>query len=591
MVLKPVDILTTAGGEGDIFGALNSLPGTMIVGEEGKLFVRGGDSYETQTFIDGMQVEQPYYSTMPDIPSRGKFSPWLFSGTVFSSGGYSAEYGQALSSALILKTNDMPSESGSSVSLMSVGVGGSHTRVWDKTSISADLNYYNLYPYYLLVPQNYDWKESPQGIESSLSFRQKINGDGIIKFYGKFDAGNSRLNYPSIDNFNNTQTIGLKNRNLYLNGTFRQILNEKWIINGGSSYSYDKSKTEIDADHVFEDVQVGQGRFTATCLLNDDLKLKSGVFFLHKSYTQEYVDNEVPATYNAGFINNIWAAFSEAEFLLGSKFAVRGGIRGEYASANDRINIAPRITLAFKTGKKSQVSVAYGTFYQNPKDIYLRFNKTLDFEKAVHCIANYQVMKNNRTFRIEAYYKVYKDLVKYDTPGSYLPDVYNNNGKGYARGIDIFWRDNKHGNIDYWIAYSFIDSKRDYIYYPETATPTFVSNHNLRGVAKYFIGKISTQIGLGYAFASGRPYYNPNNAEFLTDRTKHYHNLSLNLSYLTNLWNNFTIIHFSVSNLLGFDNVFGYNYSTTPDDNGIYQAYAVGPEAKRFFFLGVFISL
>ncbi|MCD4694989.1 MAG: hypothetical protein K8S16_02015 [Bacteroidales bacterium] len=34
----------------------------QTVGEEGKLFVRGGDSYETQTFNDGMIVDKPYES-------------------------------------------------------------------------------------------------------------------------------------------------------------------------------------------------------------------------------------------------------------------------------------------------------------------------------------------------------------------------------------------------------------------------------------------------------------------------------------------------------------------------------------------------
>jgi len=45
-----------------------------------------------------MVVQNPFYSSVPDIPSRGRFLAFLFKGTVFSSGGYSAQYGQALSS-------------------------------------------------------------------------------------------------------------------------------------------------------------------------------------------------------------------------------------------------------------------------------------------------------------------------------------------------------------------------------------------------------------------------------------------------------------------------------------------------------------
>ncbi len=104
-VLRPLDIVTTAGATADIAGALNTLPGTQTVGEEGRLFVRGGDAYETTTFIDGMLVIDSYERTVPNVPTRSRFSPMMFKGASFSTGGYSAEYGQGLSSALILNTN------------------------------------------------------------------------------------------------------------------------------------------------------------------------------------------------------------------------------------------------------------------------------------------------------------------------------------------------------------------------------------------------------------------------------------------------------------------------------------------------------
>ena len=72
-VLKPLDIVTTAGATADISGALNTLPGTQTVGEEGRLFVRGGDGYETKTFIDGMQVLEPYsLSIYSEYTKQGK---------------------------------------------------------------------------------------------------------------------------------------------------------------------------------------------------------------------------------------------------------------------------------------------------------------------------------------------------------------------------------------------------------------------------------------------------------------------------------------------------------------------------------------
>ena len=86
-VLKPLDIVTTASAAGDIMGAINTLPGTATVGESGRLFVRGGEGYETKVFIDGLEVRNAFGATAPNVPTRGRFSPFLFKGTIFSTGG------------------------------------------------------------------------------------------------------------------------------------------------------------------------------------------------------------------------------------------------------------------------------------------------------------------------------------------------------------------------------------------------------------------------------------------------------------------------------------------------------------------------
>ena len=69
-VLKPLDIVTTAGAVGDIIGALATLPGAQTVGESNRLFVRGGEADETQTFVDGLRVAQPYGATANDLPDH-----------------------------------------------------------------------------------------------------------------------------------------------------------------------------------------------------------------------------------------------------------------------------------------------------------------------------------------------------------------------------------------------------------------------------------------------------------------------------------------------------------------------------------------
>src|SRR5688572_25855348 len=81
-VLDPIDIVTTASANGDITGALKTLPGAQQVGESEGLFVRGGTAAETKTFIDGTLVNNFFYSSVPNIAQFSRFSPFIFKGTV-----------------------------------------------------------------------------------------------------------------------------------------------------------------------------------------------------------------------------------------------------------------------------------------------------------------------------------------------------------------------------------------------------------------------------------------------------------------------------------------------------------------------------
>ncbi len=591
VLLKPLDIVTTASAEGDIYGAVNTLPGTQTVGETGRLFVRGGASYETKTFMDGMLVQTPYTSRMPDIPVRGRFSPFLFNGMVFSTGGYSAEYGQALSSALILNTNALAEEDVTSISLLSVGCGVSHTKRWDNSSITGSLDYTNLTPYFKILKHNLNWEKEPESIGGTVVFRQKVREEGIIRVFSSVSHSHSSLYYPNYSS-NTNDLIQLLNNNYYLNTTYNDMLNDKWMVKGGVTYNYDRENMDIDNSYIKDNIRAFQAKLSLINYLTESLSVKFGGEILSKKFNQIYNMVQDSIGYDLNFNNSISSVFIESDLKGGSKVAARIGGRIEHSSLLNENTLAPRLSIAYKTTKRSQVSFAYGIFYQTPQDDYLKFNNKLRSEKANHYIMNFQYQQENRTFRIEAYYKDYEKLVKYDYLNSPETDSYNNGGHGMARGIDIFWRDKKtFKNSDYWISYSFIDTKRNYENYEEPATPTFVSTHNLSAVFKYWISKLNTQVCITYKYASGRPYYNPNNDNFLSDRTKPYQNLSINGSYITQLFGKFTIIHFSVNNLPGFNNVFGYTYSSEPGTDNIFEAHPIEPYAKRTFVLAMFISI
>jgi hypothetical protein len=239
----------------------------------------------------------------------------------------------------------------------------------------------------------------------------------------------------------------------------------------------------------------------------------------------------------------------------------------------------------------SQVSFGYGNFSEQPLNEYLIYNNTLKSEKADHYIINYQLTKNSRIFRVEAYYKKYSGLVKYDSLYAIAPEAYNNNGSGYARGIDLFYRDSETiKNGDFWISYSLIDSKRNYRDYSISHTPFFISKHNLSIVYKHYISKSDTYISAGYEYSSGRTYINPNISLTELLKTKPYNNLSLSVFQFTRVFGKFAMLFAQVSNITGNENIFGYRYTTHPDEYGIYKSEAVLPVTRRSFLIGIFVS-
>ena len=98
-------------------------------------------------------------------------------------------------------------------------------------------------------------------------------------------------------------------------------------------------------------------------------------------------------------------------------------------------NVAPRFSLAYKTGAYLQISTAGGKFYQTSDYQYYYRNKILQFENASHAVLNYQIIKNKRTFRMEGYYKSYDNFVrKYVAPiiTQIIPTSYLNASQIYT---------------------------------------------------------------------------------------------------------------------------------------------------------------
>ncbi len=598
-VLSSLDVYTTGGANADISAVVKTLPGAQQVGEQEGLFVRGGAGYEAKQFIDGTLVNNPFLASVPDIASRGRFAPALFKGTIFSTGGYSALYGQALSSALIMESIDIPdrSEVSASISALFLGAGLQKVAKDKKSSWGGNYGYTNLAAYFGIVKQQPEYFRMPDFHTADLNFRTKTKTGGMVKYYSTFGSSDLGLRRANIDDPTLKNAFGLNNLNWYHNLSWRDNLGNGWKMNLGLGYSIDVNKIDQQIQNQQnQKVTTGQpwiDNSNFNINTRSDLSQVKAVFDKRLSgisvirFGGEYMYFYNRSTFNnfkALLPDHFKALFSEADLYITNDLAAKVGARFEHSSLINKANIAPRLSLAYKTGKGAQMSVAYGEFYQKPENTYLYNTTNFGYSKATHYIANYIKNTTLQTFRIEAFYKKYDGLVK-------TYPVMNNAGAGDAKGIELFWRDKKtFKGLDYWVSYSYLDTKRDFLNYPKELQPTFAANHTASFVMKRFISKINTGFNFTYSYATGRPYYNlqQSGAQFIIadqGKTMDYHNLGFSFNYLTSLGKAYAVIVGSVTNVLNSKQVFGYNYSY----NGARKE-AITPPAPQFFFLGVFLS-
>jgi len=603
--LTPIDAVTVAGTGADLSNSFRSLPGAQMIGEREGLFVRGGSGEETKQFVDGTLLRNPNYPSVPGIIQPARLNPFLFKGILFSTGGYSAQYGQAMSSALILESVDLPDVSSASGNLFpqNIGIGIQQLGKKKKSSYGFNVDYTNLSPYNNIVPQKPDYFIGPEYGRAQANFRVKTSKTGMLKCYASATLSNVGLRNPDVDSLPLQNSFQLNSRNIYTNISYREMLGQNWKINAAAAYSYNQEKIYTAVENSAHEIvsppsppfyrknmryntgsDFAQGRVVLTRLFSRNQALHIGVEHFYTNDRFHSNDSIYPLT------DQFSAAFAEGDIYLAPNMMARAGVRVEHSSLLKESTVAPRASLAYRFDDGGQINVAYGLFYQKPENSYLFQDRDLRSSRADHYIVNYTRKAGNRLFRLEAYYKQYHQLVK-------TSPALNNNGKGDAKGIELFWRDKRSiRGLDYWITYTYLHTQRDYLNYPYALQPGFTTPHTAAVVVKRYFQDLNLNINLAYNFATGRPYYDIRALDgahaqiYDQGTTKAYHNLNLSGAYMFSIFpkwkrKDYSGIGFGVNNILGSRQVFGYQYSY----NG-FNKVPIVPPATRSYYIGIFMS-
>ena len=579
-----VDVATTAGSEGDLFKALTLLPGAQATGTDGRLLIRGGNSSESQTYIDDMHVLSPYGATSPHQQARSRYSPFFFSGVNFSMGGFSSEYSQSLSSVLPLYTRDVAKESKVGLSLMNVSVGGGGTKAWKKASLSFNSDYGNMDSYNKLFypEQKNSWKEPVRFWSLQKQFRYSPKENTHFKTFFTFDR--TTFNQIRTPSFGESREMDFAENNLYLNSTFRTRGRSGMKYFAGIAYA--RNRRHIAGAQLPDDLlkeleselhmkAKGGKRFT------DLYKLEFGAERFVKQYRMDYQSN---GHFAPELKHHITGLYLSNDFNILDNLLLNASVRGEKTSLNDDFALLPRIAVSYKLGDFIFSGVA-GRYQQLSDKEYLAYNPALSNERNLQYQAGIYYQKKQQIFRAEAYYKDYERL-----PLRIDPQHYSSEGYGYSRGIDLFFNDQLFLNHwDYTISYTFNDSRRKYLHYLTLVQPHYVTRHNASVSIRYSnLELLRSMISISHRYASGRPYHNPNEELFMSGRTSELHTTDISLTILAHKK---LIIYLSASNLFHRLNIYGYDYNSQPNNEGVYERKPILLEQPQNFYVGFFLTL
>jgi len=584
VTITPLEIVRIPGSDGDLFRAITTFPGSNQVDEGSRITVRGGDANEVLTILDQASLYNPFiFDDDFNTSSYTTINPWGLKGINFSSGGFSAKYGNVLSAVLDLKSYDMPQQTGGFLwlGLANVGLSGTYVSRAKDFGATFDIGQTILDPYFKLngyLTDQYDPIPLARGLGGTISYNPTKSSN--IKGYLNYneDRIGVRNSGPSFDGFFNSRS-----KSIFGNIKYSRGLGARAYLSLGLSYSNYKDEVSYGILNTSTKQRYSKFRADLTYQLAKKVDINTGGEF---EYNEDGFSGRVPqfsydlrnnAPYfdlNSNSISKRAGGYIEAQIKPFKTFFTIAGVRTDYHTLSKKTIVDPRLSLGWRFAKDHTIRGAYGIYHQFPRlEYYAQSqNNELKPEEAAHYILGYEYNVNEGVFlfRVEGYYKDYKNLVLRD-PNSFL---YTSGGKGIAKGVDVFLKSSVTNKYSTWISYALTDSKRSQHDALSIAPANYDITHNMTFVASYNITDVITT-GLTYRISTGKPFtpitggvfdstyniYEPIYAPVNSGRFPTYHRMDINFQYIFSLFGKFAIAVFQINNLLNNKNLYDYTYS------------------------------
>lgn len=604
--VRPLDILRTPGAQADVFKALQTLPGVVKVDDGAGLFVRGGDVSEVRVLLDGATIEHPFRYESPAGGQFGSIPAMLLEGLAFSTGGFSARYGNVLSAVLDLRGLGKPS---GTQTIASAGLAGLSARTGTPIGSALGLRMSgNISSTRLLfevngAPRQFD--RQPAAWDLDLSGHLDSAAIGSLKVFAmaQHDGVGVNLQREGFDGFlhsTSDQSIAIAN---WKKST------EHWQFTGAlGSDTYRRGLDIGVLDLITTDRRL-DARFDATRAIGgavlrvgaDADRAGTRVDGVKAIHGQDFNGAGGTITFKADSSDTHGGAYAEIEKSYG-RLTPTLGLRIDGDRLLRTATIDPRVNLTFALTANQKLRFAWGIYHQAPSSQYfdqISGARTLKPMEAEHWIAGYELGSADGLYfvRAEAYEKTYRHLPLEDPLAGFTSAGY-----GYARGLDLF-ASKKWARFDVRMSYSLLSAQRRWTSYDqqsrfEIPNGTWRPDFDIP-LAVSIVGsaQITPSVGAGMALTSAAgkpntpiigaqqgkfgliPIYGAINSE----RFPRYERCDLNVTYRPHVTGKTTLIYFAaVNNVFARQNVGDYAW------NADYTARkAVVSAAPRSFYFGV----
>lgn len=579
--LKSIESYNLAGTSKDVFRSIQMLPGVSSNNALSAQYnVRGGTFEENLMLINGVEVAEPYHIKILPMVSIGIFNMDMVNRIDFSGGGFSAEYGNALSSVLNVsyrKANSDSIKGMVSLGLVDLGfvieIPATKKLTWlfgaRRSYLDPIINMID--PVEAISLRYYDIQSK---LDYAFNSRNKIS---VLAIYSKDKdkVGPLTREVKKITTITDIQKYQyLQDANysdILLALTSKHVLSGRLIVNSEFSFyqedeinsisqrdsgNYiDFEKRFVEWNYYMDDIKDYklinyEGKISGKIMINGNNNSKIGIYIkgsnidyirnltnVWQSYNNmdrfpDTVDIEKKPTdseYNSIQLFNAksykMGAYLTHAWQISPKLTINLGVRGDYFELNKELNVSPRTSLAYELLPNIKVSAAWGVFYQSPTMKQLKYSyastENTKSQKATHYMLGIERKSNNITVKIEAYYKEYDSMLPIERTslGEIIYPVKDNIANGYANGINAELIITKK-YFDFWLNYNLGNAKERL-----NGTTQYYSRFTdqRHSVSSLFLFKMkhrnqfSTKVAYGSGYAYRKLFYDELNNSWTTN--------------------------------------------------------------------------